>query len=259
MSTNSQTAASGDTARAGFAPKVTEVDDVLGDGIYAVTYTEPVADRREEFLRLRAELQASKSAPWWDLWAAARTVYLQRRLADIPQEVRWTDTVENLWCLEGMEAVLTHALKGSSYSAVLYMGLIDDTGYGYAGANGSGVDKDNLASAIVAAGSSTPANGWNEVPNSTVSARGVPSFGSASSSGVNSDLVTVAEDFATLETNTIKGCFMLIKSKGGTDPTGTVGNTSGALLSAGLFTGGDQAVSASGTLSVTYTARLTTV
>lgn len=174
-------------------------------------------------------------------------------------KVLWEDTIENVWCLEGMEAVLTHALKGSSYTSTAFLGLIESTGYGYAGANGSGVDKDNLASAIGAAGSATPANGWNEAPSSTATPRGTPSFGTATSSGTNTDLVTSAVSFSTLETKTIKGCFIVIKSKAGVASTSAVGNTSGALLSAGLFTGGDQAVSAAGTLDVTYTARLTTV
>ena len=65
-----------------------------------------------------------------------------------------------------------------------------------------------------------------------------------------------AVSFSTLATDTIKGAFLLIRSSAGVAPTTTVGNTSGALYSAGLFSGGDQAVTASGTLNVTYTAGL---
>jgi hypothetical protein len=173
--------------------------------------------------------------------------------------LKWRDTIENVWVSQGMEAVLTHVLKGSSYTAANFLGLIEDTGYGFSGANGSGVARTNLAGSITAAGGASPANGWNEAPSSTATPRGTPSFGSASSSGVNTDLALSASvSFSILATDTIKGCFMLIRSAAGTAPTSAVGNTNGALLSAGLFTGGDKAVGNGDTLNVSYTARLTT-
>jgi hypothetical protein len=64
--------------------------------------------------------------------------------------------------------------------------------------------------------------------------------------------------FSILDTATIKGCFLVVRASGGTAPTSAVGNTAGAILSAGLFTGGDKVVAASDTLNVTYTGRLTT-
>jgi hypothetical protein len=170
----------------------------------------------------------------------------------------WEDTIENVWCSQGSEAVLTHALKGAAYTATCFLGLIDSVGYGFAGANGTGVSRTALAGSITAVGGASPANGWNETPTSTATPRGTPSFGTASSSGVNSDLATSTVAFSTLETRTIKGCFLVIRSAAGTASVATVGSTAGALLSCGLFTGGDQVVSAGGTLNVTYTARLTT-
>lgn len=65
-----------------------------------------------------------------------------------------------------------------------------------------------------------------------------------------------ATSHSTLATDTIKGAFLVMRSVAGTAPSTTVGNTSGALYSAGLFSGGDQAVSNGGTLQVTYTASL---
>lgn len=188
--------------------------------------------------------------------AGGEGFYTARHL-DQDGRLVWEAHVENVWCLEGMRALLTHGLKGSSYTAACALGLIDGTGYGFAGANGTGVSRGALAGSITAAGGASPANGWNEVPSSVVAARGTPSFGTASASGVNADLACSTINFSTLAARTIKGLFLLIRSEGGTAPTTTVGNTSGALLSCGLFAEGDQTVGV-GTLQVTYTARLTT-
>lgn len=165
--------------------------------------------------------------------------------------LKWRDTVHNLWCSEGMEAVLTHALKGSAYTAANYLGLITSTNY-------TAVARTNTAANITTA-SGSPANGWNEAPSSVATPRGTPSFGTASSSGTNTDLATSSSvSFSILASATIKGCFLLVRSAAGTAPTSAVGNTSGAILSAGLFTGGDKVVASSDTLNVTYTGRLTT-
>lgn len=174
-------------------------------------------------------------------------------------ELKWRDTIENVVCTEGMESMLTNFLKGSAFTAAVYLGLIEATGYGYAGANGTGVTKGALAGSITAAGGASPANGWNEAPSSVCASRGTPSFGSTSISGVNVDLATsTSVSMSMLATSTIKGCFLLVKTKAGTSPSATVGNTSGALLSCGLFSGGDRAVINGDTLNVTYTSRLTT-
>lgn len=248
-----------DIVSAGMAMLMPQLEGALGDGFYRCTYTEPPPHLAAEFMALRQALAKAEAAPWWDVAALARVPLLRARLAAIPQVELWQGGIDNVWCLEGMEAVLTHALKGSSYTATAFIGLIENTGYGYAGANGTGVTKGALAGSITAAGSSTPANGWNEAPSSTLATRGTPSFGTASSSGVNADLASSSVALSILAADTIKGCFLAIRSKAGTASTSTVGNTAGAILSCGLFTEGDQIFSGAGTLNATYTARITTV
>lgn len=168
-------------------------------------------------------------------------------------ELKWEDTIENAVCTEGKNAALNHFLKGSAYTSVLALGIIEATGYGFAGAQGSGVAATNLASSITAAGGASPANGWNEATSGMAAARGTPSFAVPSAGSVS---LSSAVAFSILATATIKGCFVLIKSLAGVAPTTAVGNTSGALWSAGLFTGGDKAVANGDTLNVSYTTSL---
>jgi hypothetical protein len=168
-------------------------------------------------------------------------------------KVKWNDHIKNVVCTEGKNAALTHFLKGSTYNAVVRMGLIEDTGYGFAGANGSGVAATNLAASITAVAGASPANGWNEAQSSVLATRGTPTFGTASAGSL---ALSANQSFSIIATDTIKGVFLLIKSAAGVDPTSVVGNTSGALYSAGLFSGGDKAVGNGDTLSVSYTASL---
>lgn len=258
MKHSTDKSAAADIISAGIAQLGGMLDGVAGGGFYGCVYTEPPPHLQAEFIALRAELARCEAAPWWDVVALARVPLLHARLAAIPQEELWRGSIENVWCLEGMNAVLTHALKGATYTATAFVGLIDSTGYGFAGANGTGVTKGALAGSITAVGGASPANGWNEAPSSVLATRATPSFGTASSSGVNSDLATSSMSCSILAARTIKGCFLIIKSAAGTASTSTVGNTAGALLSCGLFAEGDQVFSGAGTLNVTYTARLTT-
>jgi hypothetical protein len=165
---------------------------------------------------------------------------------------KWRDTIENQWASEGAEAVLTHALKASALTQTVYLGLIESAGF-------TAYARTNTMASLTAVGGGSPANGWNEAQSSMYSARLAPSFGTASTAAANSDLATSSTvDITINATCTIKGCFVAIKNKAGTAPTSAVGNTAGALLSMGNFTQGDKACSATDTLKVTYTARLTT-
>ena len=160
--------------------------------------------------------------------------------------LKWRDEFRNTVVTEGKNALLTHGFKASALTQTLVLGLIEDTGY-------SAISATNTAANITAAGGGSPTNGWNEAPSATCASRGSPSMGTASAGSL---ATSSAVSFSIIATDTIKGAFMLMKSTAGTAPSTTVGNTSGALYSAGLFTGGDRAVANGDTLNVTYTASL---
>lgn len=159
-------------------------------------------------------------------------------------QVKWTDTIENLVTTEGKNALLTHALKASSLTQTVVLGLVESTGF-------SAFNATNTAANITAVGGGSPTNGWNEATTSQCAARGTPSFGTASAGSL---ATSAAVSFSMLATATIKGAFLMIKSTAGVAPTTTTGNTSGALYSCGAFSGGDRAVINGDTLNVTYTA-----
>jgi len=172
---------------------------------------------------------------------------------DSEGRLKWTDEIHNVVATEGKNSALTNFLKGSAFTQTVFMGLIESTGYGFAGAQGSGVAATNLASSITAVAGASPANGWNEAPVGVCAARGTPSFGSASAGAL---ALSTALAFSILATATIKGVFLVTKNAAGTAATSAVGNTAGSIYSAGLFSGGDKAVSNGDTLSVSYTASL---
>lgn len=229
-----------------YAHGAAQVELALASGVYLADYWVPVGRHIDEVQSLRERLAAITATSLLRRLHGDEADAIRLRLAEIPQELVWADTIHNLVTTEGKNAALTHMLKGSAYTASQALGLIEDTGY-------SAVAAGNTAANITASGGGSPANGWNEAPSATAATRGTPSFGTAGSGQL---ATSSAVSFSTLQTDTIKGAFLMIRSSAGVAPTTTVGNTSGALYSAGLFSGGDQAVTASGTLNVTYTAGL---
>ena len=160
--------------------------------------------------------------------------------------LKWEDDIENVVCTEGKNALLTAGFKGSAFTQTAYLGLINGTSY-------TAVDATNAAASITTGSAATPANGWNEVSSATVASRGAPSFGSASAGSL---ALSAAQAFTVTGPDTIKGCFVLIKSAAGVAPTSAPGNTNGALWSAGLFSGGDKGVDNGDTLNVSYSTSL---
>lgn len=214
-------------------------------GVYGFACLRPAPARVAEVVSLRDRLQQLLAAGLRAAWDDVERI--RARLREIPHDIAWQDAwAPNTVVTEGKNAALTHVLKGSTYTASQVLGLIEDTGY-------SAIAAGNTAANITAAGGGSPTNGWNEAPSSTLATRGTPSFGSASSGSL---ATSSAVSLSIIATDTIKGAFLLMRSTAGTAPTTTVGNTSGALYSAGLFSGGDRSVANGDTLNVSYTASL---
>lgn len=140
--------------------------------------------------------------------------------------LKWRDEAHNLVTTAGKNDLLDKYLAGSSYTAAWFLGLISSTGY----------------SAIAAADTASSHAGWTEDVSYSNSTRVAPSFGAASSGSKAS----TATAFNINGTATIKGAFLISNS--------TKSGTTGILYSAGLFSGGDRAVTNGDTLNVTYTA-----
>lgn len=177
-------------------------------------------------------------------WASG---YYKVECHDKDGNLKWTDDIHNVVCTEGKNAALTAIFKGSAFTQVAVMGLIGNTTY-------SAPVAGNTAGAIA---TSASGNNWNEATSTVSSARKdlttVNQFGTASAGSLS---LSANQSFSIGGTDTINGVFVLIKNVAGTAPTTAVSNTSGAIWSAGAFTGGPKAVSSGDTLSVSYTTSL---
>lgn len=151
-------------------------------------------------------------------------------------EVKWAAPAPNIVTTPGANAILDSGLAGSAYTAACYMGLIGAAGY-----TGAPVAGDTMA----AHGTWTEAGGVN-APTYTGPRKTVAwSAASAKSKSPSS-----APVFAMTGPGTVKGVFLVF----GAGAVSTLDSTAGVLYSAGLFTGGDQVVAATNTLTVTYSA-----
>lgn len=145
---------------------------------------------------------------------------------DAEGNVKWSEEFSNLVVTEGKNDLLTKYFKGSAYTAVWYVGLVD----------GASAPTYNAADTMASHA------GWTENTSYSNATRPAPSFGTASAGS----LATTATAFNINGTATIAGCFMVTNS--------TKGGTTGTLYSAGSFTGGNKSVTSGDTLNVTYTA-----
>lgn len=151
---------------------------------------------------------------------------------------RWREEFENLVTTVGKNLALDTFLSGSAYTVTgPYLGLIAATSY-------TGISSTDTM---------TSHGGWLEAggSNPPTYSGSRPTVGwNAASGGAKASSAPLA--FAMTGSGTIKGGFLVY----GTGASATVGSTGGVLYSAGLFTGGDQALTSGGTLNVTYSASL---
>ena len=146
---------------------------------------------------------------------------------DSDGNMKWEDNIDNLVTTVGKDDLLDKYLSGSSYTAAFYFGLIDNSGFLQI------VVGDTMASHA----------GWSEYTNYSSATRPAPTFASASS---GSKSTSGAVSFtASGAGGTVTGAFLVTNS--------TKGGSSGVLVSAGQFTGGNKTVVAGDIVNVTYT------
>lgn len=140
--------------------------------------------------------------------------------------IKWKDTAKNLVTTVGKNHALDTELSGSAYTAAWYIGLVSSVSY----------------TAIAAADTMASHAGWTEDVSYSNAARVTPTFAAAAA---GSKATSSAASFNINASATIRGCFLTSVS--------TKSGTTGTLLSAGLFTGGDKIVANGDTLNVSYT------
>lgn len=174
--------------------------------------------------------------------SGGRSQVLEHAFAQRDELTTYMRTLEETKALrEAPNTVLTlgknyledNGLAGSAYTAAFFMFLISSVSF----------------SAIVVGDSAASHAGWLEAGGATAptysGARKTAAWAAASA---GSKALSAGLVYTFTGSGTVKGC--------GLGTTSTVDSTTGTFYSAGLFTGGDQPVVATNTLTVTYTASL---
>ena len=159
---------------------------------------------------------------------------------DADGNVKWESDAPNLIVSVGKQLAFDTLLRGSAYTVTgPFLGLI------------SGTPTPAYADTMV-----THA-GWTEFTNYTVggsAVRGTAAFAAATSAtSVTTSSATAITYTITGAGGSVGGCFLVL----GTGAVNTQGSTAGTLYSAGAFTTGTKTVSATDTITVTYSTTLT--
>jgi hypothetical protein len=224
---------------AGLLLPIEHHEEAQANGVYAASCWEPAAGHFDNYIKTRDQLAELEAASLMKrLVYRSKIQYLKEKLADIPQEMVWSDVFHNVVCTLGKNVMLDAALAGSAYTVVgPYMGLISSTSY----------------SAVAAADTMASHAGWLEAGGANAPTYTAPRKTCAwSAASAGSKALSASLSYAITGSGTVKGCFIVY----GTGALSTIDNTAGTLYSAGLFTGGDQPVVNGNTLAVSYSTSL---
>lgn len=155
---------------------------------------------------------------------------------DSKGNLKWEEGLNNTVTTEGKNALLTQGLKGSSYTAAVYIGLISSVSY---------------VSAPVAEDTMAAHSNWTEAGTTnapTFISRVAAVFGTASNGSLST---SSSSNFTITGAGTVKGALICFNGA-----TSTILNTTGSLYAAGLFTS-DKIVATNDTIQVSYTTTLT--
>ncbi len=152
-------------------------------------------------------------------------------------EVKWDQLAPNVVTTVGANLALDTILSGSAYTVTgPFMGLIGAVSF-----SGAPVIGDTMASHAT----------WTEAGTTNAPTYTAPRKTIAwSAAAAKSKSPSSAPVFAITGTGTAKGVFLVY----GTGAVSTIDSTAGTLYSAGLFSGGDQPVVNTNTLTVSYSA-----
>lgn len=196
-------------------------------GHYRVELLRVKDEHRAEAEELSAMLRIAQ-----EMKAEQEVARLVARLQAVPRYVVEVDEIHNVVTTVGKNHVLDNYLAGSAYTASLVMGL-KGTGTAVAG--------DTMASHA----------GWLEVGGTNAPAysgnRPTPSLAAASG---GSKATASAVSFTFTSGGTVAGCFICAAG------SSTKDNTTGTLLSAGDFSGGNKTVANTDVLNVTWSLAL---
>lgn len=198
-----------------------QLDALHVHGKYRMDCTIPVAHMRREFADLRDHIEVLKKQRKFEL-----ADLHQNELLQIPQEIMWKEDFLNLVVTVGKNDMLDKYLAGSAYTAAFYMGLISSASY---------------TTGVVAADTMASHAGWTEAAGYSNANRPTAAW-SAAAAGVKA--LSAGLVFNINASATIKGAFLSTNN--------VKSGTTGILFSGGLFTGGDQPVVDTNTLTATY-------